>query len=234
MFGSGYKLRIGVIAGHEVYLDLIGFGLFALFVITGVDPGGSLRGPVAFLVAAFIAVLVHELGHALAVHRLTGQHAAIVIGFFGGYTLYMGTERPRAKLIISLAGPFAGFVLGAAGWILALALDTGHAGWPPWAFAAGDSIWLLTLQIIVLASFYWGLLNLVPAYPLDGGQALRALLSLFGMAPGRARMITRRLAVGIVIAVAIWVLKTHQSSFLLFIGVWIFFANADEARQEGW
>ncbi|MCU0726672.1 MAG: hypothetical protein MUE73_12940 [Planctomycetes bacterium] len=234
MFGGGYKLRIGVIAGHEVYLDLIGFGLFALFVITGVDPGGSLRGPVAFLVAAFIAVLVHELGHALAVHRLTGQHAAIVIGFFGGYTLYMGTDRPRSNLVISLAGPVAGFVLGLAGWLAALQFSPEHGGWPPWDFATGDSIWLLTLHLLVLVSFYWGALNLVPAYPLDGGQALRALLMLLGVAPGRARLITRRLAVGIVIAVAIWVLKTDQSRFLLFIGVWIFFANADEARQEGW
>ena len=233
MLDSGYKLRLGNVAGHQVFLDVVGFGLFALFVITGADPSEGLQWPISFLVGASFSILVHELGHAAAVRQLNGEHCAIVLGFLGGYTLYQRHGTPRAQVAISLAGPFAGFVLGAVGWAVAVKF-AGASGWPPWGFWPGESVWLMTLYWIIKASLLWGALNLVPCYPLDGGQTLRWALISFGMAPASARRFTRRLAVGILVAVAIWVLKSDQNRFLLFIAVWAFFVNADEARSEGW
>ncbi len=233
MFRTNAQIRIGQVGGHQIYLDLIAFGLFALIVITRADPGESLRGPVAFLVAAFVMILVHELGHAAAIRKLTGQHTAIVLGF-GGATLYQGTGRPTWQILISLAGPGAGFVLGAVGWCVAMWVSPIHDGWPPWSFYFGESAWLLALRWLILMCFIWGALNLVPAYPLDGGQALRALLMILGVAPPKARRFTRRLALGIAVLTAIGVLKSDGDRFLLIIAAWVFLANMDEARQEGW
>ncbi len=67
--GRGSRFRIGNIAGHDVYVDLVMMGIFALFVLWGRTREEMALG-VAWLVGGFLSVLVHELGHAEAIRRL--------------------------------------------------------------------------------------------------------------------------------------------------------------------
>ena len=110
-----------------------------------------------------IAVLVHELGHALA-FRIFGAGAGIQLVAFGGVTHGDRALSRWRSLVVSLAGPFAGFVLGALLFVASQNVVL-HATWARF----------LVYQLIFV-SFYWGALNLLPILPLDGGHVAEQLL----------------------------------------------------------
>lgn len=142
-----------------------------LFLLTAVASGISgwwTPGRVAvWCGVVFLSVLIHELGHALAFRRF-GHGASISLHGLGGTTSSTGgrTLTHRQELWLSLAGPGAGFLLG--GGVLALQHFTpvGQAGGLV-GYAVGSLLW---------ANFGWGILNLMPILPLDGGHALAAVI----------------------------------------------------------
>jgi Zn-dependent protease len=142
-----------------------------LFLLTTLALGATgYRGVGPMLVwfgVVFLSVLVHELGHALAYRRF-GSAASIQLHGLGGTTTGEGAEwlTHRQDLWVSLAGPAAGFALG--GLVLALQLLTpvGQAGGLV-GYAVVSLLWV---------NFGWGLVNLLPMVPLDGGHALAAVI----------------------------------------------------------
>ena len=173
--GRGLRLRL---AGIDVHIDL------SFVLIMGII--GYLSGAkspalmVVWLVVAALAVLVHEMGHALTA-RTTGARPAIALTGFGGVTVYSPPRQlSRARsLAISVAGPAAGIAAGALIWALDMWFFRGLTpdGLP--AFA----VWAAKYTTIV-----WSVLNLLPVLPLDGGQAMRELL------PGSPEVRARRAA----------------------------------------
>ena len=139
-----------------------------IVVFLGLAPGRSAAVIVAWVLVVTVSILVHEAGHAVAFRRF-GHEAEITLTGFGGLTAGRPRDgqRPLSNgqhIIVSLAGPAAGLVLGLA----ALAMqrsDTSLAG----------SEWL---DVMILVNVGWGLLNLLPVLPLDGGQVMAALLSM--------------------------------------------------------
>lgn len=139
--------------------------------------------------AVFLGVLVHELGHAAAM-RAYGRFCWITLHGFGGLTSsdaggdYGGRGfATLSQVIISVAGPAAGFAL-AAMVVLSIWL-TGHriefALGPPYGLQigmelVGTELFTDFLFDLLVVSIYWGLLNLLPIYPLDGGQIAREVL----------------------------------------------------------
>ena len=126
-------------------------------------------------VCILVSILVHEMGHALAA-RACGMEWAVVLLMFGG--LAFGPSRPGVKwwqhVLIALAGPFAQFALLAAvgtGTFAALAGGSAAEDFSPLVLTA----WFA----LVYVNLIWPVLNLLPIFPLDGGQALRAVLSRF-------------------------------------------------------
>ncbi len=156
------------------------FWLMAIF-IAGLD-----RDPRAVLivvVAIFVSVLVHELGHALTAMAF-GNRAKIVLWMMGGLAIYEpGTDEWRKRVLIAAAGPLAGFLFAI---LLAVGLlATGHTliwiGSGPGAIVPlVNGISTDGLNVLVNALFFvnimWGLLNLLPVLPLDGGQITRIVL----------------------------------------------------------
>ena len=131
------------------------------------------RGAIGVWVAVvFVSVLVHELGHALAVLR-HGIEPQITLYAMGGLTRFQPFHdgaplRRRDQVLISLAGPFAGFALGAL-TLAALRLF-------PHAFAGASTLRRFAADSLLWVNFGWGIVNLMPVLPFDGGHVLEHTL----------------------------------------------------------
>lgn len=143
---------------------------------------------ITWVAAVLIAVLIHEFGHALTM-RAFGLRPWITLHGFGGLTSYdprfvaqSKASSAGAQVLISFAGPAAGFLV--VGAIVGIAFLTGH-GDQVIPAGPGDLIpvivmknpnFTLFLFYFFLISILWGIINLLPVYPLDGGQIAREIL----------------------------------------------------------
>lgn len=176
---------IGRLFGTDIYCDLTFFLLIALYMWQAGLAAGAL-----FSGAVLVSILVHEFGHVLAVRRLLKAESIVVLWMLGGLTIYRGAPRPGQQAAISLLGPAFSLGLGALSLALYLLLPE-----PPLLRAF--------LTVMLWINVVWTAANLLPALPLDGGQALRAGLRA-GLGRPRAdramRIISLLVALGIVAA----------------------------------
>ena len=149
-----------------------------------------------WIAAVFISILIHELGHAVAM-RYYGRNAYIVLYHFGGIAVsdsagsFMQTgrfNRSDNQIVISAAGPGVQLLLAAviilavklAGYSVPLGLL--HLVGDPLQLTEGPPIPSVPLWIFVndmlSVNILWALMNLLPVYPLDGGQIARELLTM--------------------------------------------------------
>lgn len=139
--------------------------------------GFTLTEVLVFVGCAFLSVLVHELGHAL-VARVYGSEPSILLYGMGGLCYYDGgRQTPWRRLAVLACGPGAGFLLAGLAYLTRLALY--KRGINPGL--VGELI-LFYLQLI---NIFWGVLNLLPIYPLDGGQMSGVVLSMFSRSNGK-------------------------------------------------
>ncbi len=111
------------------------------------------------------SVLVHELGHAFAARAYGLGPVSIVLHGFGGLTRFGHRPTHKQGVVVGLAGPFAGLALG----LVALPLSLWGGLEPGWLSA--------TLESVVRVNLFWSVFNLLPMYPLDGGQVLWHVLA---------------------------------------------------------
>lgn len=138
------------------------------FWIAALVLGGDRKPELAamWVAVVLVSVLVHEFGHAL-MQRAFGGRPEVVLYAFGGYSAAYGT-RPSwwRNVLIALAGPFAGFVL--AGLVYAYLSAFGDPPSPLGRRLVSD---------LFFANIAWGILNLAPIWPLDGGHVVREVLT---------------------------------------------------------
>ncbi len=143
-----------------------------------------------WIAVVFVSILVHELGHAVAFRRF-GSNSHIVLWMFGGLAVpYSGVNGRWRRILISLAGPFAGFIL--CGLIYGSNKLTG------WGVENGVPVAFLYVMLIVV-NLYWGIFNLLPVFPLDGGQVSKELCE----AKWRRRGLQAALKISIGVAAAV-------------------------------
>ena len=160
-------------------------------VLFGASAGGILQ-LLVWVAVVFVSILFHELGHALA-FRFYGQPSRIVLYMAGGMTvpepIWWGSRWANVSLgsnqeiLISLAGPCAGFLL--AGLVVAGVVVTGGSvqmaslyGVIPWVIVLpATESWIVNSIVMTLlwVNLFWGLVNLMPVFPLDGGNIARHL-----------------------------------------------------------
>jgi stage IV sporulation protein FB len=178
-------------------------------------------GAMAIWVAVcFVSILLHEFGHVCA-FRVFRERAEVVLYGWGGLAIpRCGVSGSFPRLVVALAGPFAGFCL--TGLTLLAARYSGafiHLGFhmflPVLAVLPGGgaaySHWYILLNDLLWVNFYWGLINLLPVYPLDGGQAALAIFEQVDPRAGRRKSLI--LSAALAGAVAIFG-ALEQSSFL--------------------
>ncbi|MDO5554682.1 MAG: site-2 protease family protein [Planctomycetia bacterium] len=164
----------------------------------------------AWMAAWFAAVLTHELGHALTIRKLCGSRPWITLFGFGGVTQYYDADYRSGPstlrlILTSFAGPAAGFLV--AGLILLIYALCGSGInvlmqsfgpvpvpiilplWVSEGLFNDGPLLLLALNVFVFSmiwtSLFWGLLNLLPILPLDGGNIAMAILSALDPRSGR-------------------------------------------------
>ncbi len=188
------NLRIFRIAGIDVFLHPSWF-LVALYEIQ--SRGRNYTSPAwnaAEYLSLFLMVLLHEFGHASACRQVGGVANRIVLWPLGGVAYVTPPPWPGALLWTIAAGPLVNVALVPVLWLL------GHAT----AGAAYDvhhlfrMLWRINLGLLIF--------NLLPIYPLDGGQILRALL-WFWIGMRRSLLVASLLGIlgaGLIVALAVW------------------------------
>ena len=201
----------------DLHFRVLGFPVrvhpmfWLMTLIFGLSGGGEKTAPgelLAWVGVVFVSILVHELGHAL-VQRRYGGHPWITLHGMGGLASCQDCDRrPLPQILISLAGPLAGFALATV-VLGALWVGGRLTLWSPGDPVIEDSdplarhvelvslgkstlVWKLFPQwianITVLKMLYvniiWGLVNLLPVYPLDGGRASREVCMMLRGARG--------------------------------------------------
>jgi Zn-dependent protease len=147
------------------------------WILTILFNGDSLlkAGPEYLLIwvaVVFVSIMVHELGHAL-MFRQFGANADIVLYAFGGLAIPSHDIAGRwRRILVSLAGPGAGFILCGIVYVTNHAFEWGESG--PGGAPHGRQM-LFLYRALFWLNLVWGLLNLLPVFPLDGGQVSREL-----------------------------------------------------------
>jgi Zn-dependent protease len=169
----------------------------------------------ALVVCVFVVIVVHELGHALMARRFGIQTRDILLLPIGGISsLERMPEKPSQELAVALVGPAVNLMIAAILW-LALVLTGGTTHVHAATSFGGAFVTQLMWINVVLAAF-----NLIPAFPMDGGRALRALLAL---RMDRARATDIAAGLGKIFAVAIAAFGLFYNPLMILIAavVWI-------------
>lgn len=154
-----FRTRVRINPGFWIMCLFLGWHYFEP---TGL---GSIRFPM-WVLAVGVSILLHEFGHIFAGWAFR-QQGEVLLHSMGGLAIYKGDALERwQSIIISLAGPAIQLVL-----FLALYLQF---GWPLQT-NAGRFAWVFFLDLMLYINLYWALLNLLPIWPLDGGQVFRHL-----------------------------------------------------------
>ena len=204
---------------HVTFLLLL-VVLGALHWTAGGGPQAALSG-LLFLSLLFLCVLLHEYGHALMARRFGIATREITLLPIGGVAqLERLPERPLQELWVALAGPAVNVAIAGA---LAVGL-TASGGWAPLATLGTTDGPLL--ERLFLANLFLVGFNLLPAFPMDGGRVLRALLAL-RLPHARATRIAARIGQGM--AVVFGLVGLFGNPMLLFIAVFVWLGAAQES-----
>jgi len=217
-----WSFPIGAVKGTVIRIHLTFFLL--LLWIGGVHyaQGGwdAAIGGVVFISLLFLCVLLHEFGHVFAARRYGVQTPDITLLPIGGVArLERIPEKPSEELVVALAGPAVNVVIAAA---LFLALG----GLPSADAAELQNPGVGMVARLAMVNVFLVLFNLIPAFPMDGGRVLRALLAY---RLGYARGTQIAASIGQVVAFGLGLLGLFGNPLLIFIALFVYLGAASEA-----
>ena len=222
------SLKLGKIAGIGLFVHWT-FSLLILFIVyTNYKAGQNsiqILWSVLFILCIFLTVFMHELGHALTAKKFGIKTKDITLLPIGGVAqLERLPEKPSEELMVAFAGPMVNIVLALITSLfislpntseeMVSQLDNG--------VNAGNFFLNFYLVNIILAFF-----NLIPAFPMDGGRVLRALLS-YKLERHQATKIAAR--IGQALAIGFVLLGFYSNPFLIFIGIFVFMGAQIESE----
>jgi len=219
-----WSLKLGRFLGVDLYLHLTFLLLIGFIGVTGYLNEGGWVGAVtgvAFILALFASVVLHEYGHALAARQYGIPTRDITLYPIGGVArLERMPERPLQELVVALAGPAVNVAI--AGLLFIGLLVTGNLSWPSLNVMANGPI----LERLMYTNISLVLFNLIPAFPMDGGRVLRAGLAMFIDFAQATRIAA---ALGQVAALIFGFVGLFTNPFLVLIAVFIWTAAGQEA-----
>lgn len=215
-----WSFKLGRVFG----IDLRVHALFGLLLVwqAGVawTQSGTLSGvltSVGFILALFLMIVLHELGHALVARKFGIRTADITLLPIGGIArLERIPERPSEELLVALAGPLVNLALAAA-------LAVGHAAAGLRVLPNGTEMPFVTSLLYANAAL--AAFNLLPAFPMDGGRVLRAFLAIRGDRLRATRIAAR---VGQGFALFLGLVGLFGSAMLVVVALFVWFGAATE------
>lgn len=221
-----WSWKIGKLAGVDLYVHatfvlIIGWvGVAAWLQARTVD---SVLSSIGFTLALFLCVILHEYGHALTARRYGIQTKDITLLPIGGVArLERMPEKPSQEFWVAVAGPAVNLALAA---VLAIPVLGSGAGVQTASLSMGTGTFferLLAVNLFLVA------FNLIPAFPMDGGRVLRALLAS-RMEYTRATAVAASLGQGIALIFGLIGLFTNP--FLVFIAFFVWIGAGQEASM---
>jgi len=228
-----WSIPAGRIFGVELRIHLTFLFLLVFVWLTESAPHGNMnagRG-LALVGIIFASVMLHELGHALVSTQAGVPAKAIILLPIGGITFLDETQHPvepgaltwKRDIRIALAGPLVNLIIAFAAGSILLGVAPEIRLWArPWVHSSNLA------RSLVWANLWLAVLNLLPAYPLDGGRVLRAVFSR-RMDPVRA---TRRaVTIGQAFATVFMLVGMLWNIWLTVIGFFLFIAAQLEERS---
>ncbi len=221
-----WSLRLGGYRGIDVFIHLTFLLLLGFLAWTAwLDSGSAtaVLGGLAFILAVFACVVLHEFGHALTAARFGIRTRDIVLYPIGGVArLERMPEDPRQELAVALAGPAVNVVIALALLLWLQLTDAfvpvAEVGWVHGPF----------VERLMVVNVFLVLFNLIPAFPMDGGRVLRAALAM-RLPYARA---TRIAAVtGQALAVVFGLVGVLWNPFLLLIAFFVGIGASQESQQ---
>ncbi|NDV45026.1 site-2 protease family protein [Flagellimonas sediminis] len=223
-----WSLYIGSYSGIKVFIHwtfwiIIGW-IFMMHFEMGHGWAEGLAGAL-FILTLFACVVLHEFGHALTAKKYGIPTRDITLYPIGGVaSLNRMPEKPAQELAVAVAGPAVNVIIAGILYIFLFSTDQllpiseiDHM--------SGDNFWFNIMAANVILAVF----NLIPAFPMDGGRVLRAVLA-FNMDKLKATTIAAR--VGQLLAIVFVFLGFFSNFWLVFIGLFIFLGAGAEAVQE--
>jgi len=228
-----WSFRIAEVAGIPVRVHVTFFLILLLGAYQWGNMTGTLNGAVfglALMILLFVCVTLHELGHGLVARAFGVPVRDITLLPLGGVAhITKNPEKPLHELLIAIAGPLVNVVIALVlivlmGLSIGPLLLTGHGLLPE---ELGNTPSLTTALVwLFAANVSLALFNLIPAFPLDGGRVLRALLAMLMGFPRATRV---AVATGQFIAIIFGLYGVLNGQFLLtLVAVFIFFGAGQE------
>lgn len=204
---------------HLTFALLIGWVAF-IYWRHGQTITASLTG-VLFILAVFLCVVLHEFGHALAARRYGIKTRDIILLPIGGVArLERMPTNPLHEIRVALAGPAVNIVIAIAIFIwlkLTASLD------PLQTLSLGTGTFI---ERIMMVNLFMAVFNMIPAFPLDGGRVLRAVLAI---RKDYARATQMAASIGQGIAIVFGIFGLFYNPFLLLIALFVWFGASQEA-----
>jgi Zn-dependent protease len=163
----------------RIHAFFLGLAVLALYLSSRYPHHGYLRDSALLLGILFVSVLLHEIAHAVAAVRVGGHADQIVLWPLGGLAAPQVPREPQLELIVALAGPVVNLLICSMVVPLILSRDHELVGlWhplDPHGLRTGGSL-VVALKLTFWVNWLLVLINMIPAFPLDGGRILRSLL----------------------------------------------------------
>lgn len=211
--------RLGTVFGFPVYAQATFLFLIVLYVLPGARSFAGLSEGLIAATVVTLSILVHELGHAFAFKIFGEQNATIVLWGLGGLTYGRTPSRAWQSIVVSLAGPFVGFVVGLVSLYARIAIGD-----------RVDPLITNVLDRLVFINIAWTIFNLLPLHPMDGGQAFRTLLVSWKGETGLKVSLYVSAATAVGIGLVAW--RTGQT-FIVILAAMMLLRNLGELRGQG-
>lgn len=225
-------LNLGKVFKIDIKIHWTFFLIFVWVVLVELQQGGGLDSILfnaAFILLIFLCVVLHELGHALMARRFGVVTKKITLLPIGGVaSLEKIPEEPYQEFLVAIAGPLVNVFIAAILYFTLPVSDVMELQLPEMLeelnqLSLGNFLFYLFLANVALVVF-----NLIPAFPMDGGRVLRALLAMY---VGRVKATAIAAGIGQFIAIIFLFLGLFYNIFLIFIALFVFIGAYGENKM---
>lgn len=217
---SPWSFQVATVSGIPVRIHFTFLLLLVWFFVIG----GRNIWTVLFVCAVFFCVILHEFGHAIVARKYGVQTRDITLYPMGGVAMLQGRPKPAEEFWIALAGPAVNVVIA----IVLGAIIYFKEGHPP-HFTLNPGPQTSILEALFSANVWLPAFNMIPAFPMDGGRVLRAVLAHF-TTEARATQIAG--AIGQFLAIGFGFLGLIQGNVLFMIIAFFVFLGASQEVQS--